>query len=137
MADEFKKMMTAGEMATKPETVELPLNPEYITPEGMYVAGYWWGSKGRSPESIPPDAAPEFIQGANDGWGDIKDSWGKKSDPNPVNSFDPTKQDLTTYSDMLSDLRFNGILSEGKYQELVMDAVDKQLGEIIKGLENA
>lgn len=57
-------------------TVEIPLDPKYVTPDGMYMAGYIWGSHVRSPDSWSlgereqVDKYPDFLKGVQDGYGD-------------------------------------------------------------------
>lgn len=54
--------------------VELPLDPEFITPDGMYMAGYLWGQHVRSPKDAAQmfdcNAYPDFYKGVEDGYGD-------------------------------------------------------------------
>lgn len=59
--------------------VEVPLDPQYLSDEGMYMAGYLWGRHVRSPKSSPKNAPVIFIKGVEDGYGDALESW--RSDP--------------------------------------------------------
>jgi hypothetical protein len=72
MASEFDKILVKGELNTDPETAQIPLNPEYLTPDGWYAAGYWWGSQARNVDVDAPtcEVPEEFLQGARDGFGD-------------------------------------------------------------------
>lgn len=63
----------------EPLMVEVPLDPEYLTPDGQYIAGYHWGKHVRSPQEFETagwhrgdyiDRFPEFVQGVKDGYGD-------------------------------------------------------------------
>lgn len=53
--------------------VEITLDPEYLTPDGMYMAGYHWGQHVRNPDEdqrVINCGYDDFIQGARDGYGD-------------------------------------------------------------------
>lgn len=54
----------------KNENVEVPLSPDFLTEDGMYIAGYIWGMKIRSVDSAPKDAPETFLRGVEDGYGD-------------------------------------------------------------------
>lgn len=60
---------------SKENLVEVPLDPRYITDEGMYVAGYIWGSHVRSPKDLPKGFTEDFKKGAEDGYGDFMLKW--------------------------------------------------------------
>lgn len=65
--------MEKGIVSTPDERliVEVPLDADWLTPNGFYIAGYYWGRKIRSPDD--PDVQrqdPNFIRGVEDGYGD-------------------------------------------------------------------
>lgn len=63
-------------MSDKPNYIELPLDPEYVTIEGAYMAGYIWGQHVRSEKDARqmfPGNSPlheDFYKGAADGFND-------------------------------------------------------------------
>jgi hypothetical protein len=61
-----------------PLIVELPLDPEFVTPDGFYMAGYRWGEKGRSVDHQVQRQHPDFVRGVEDGWGDWMQRSGDK-----------------------------------------------------------
>lgn len=56
--------------------IELPLDPEFLTPDGFYMAGYIWGQHVRSEKDarydFPGDTQghTDFYQGVSDGYND-------------------------------------------------------------------
>lgn len=72
----MSKMPEAVTIVSKePELVEVPLDPQYLTEEGMYKAGYIWGRHVRSPKSAPINAPLDFIKGVEDGYGSRMLEW--------------------------------------------------------------
>jgi hypothetical protein len=56
---------------SEPIVVEIPLDPEFVTEAGFYMAGYLWGQKIRSADDPEVQCQhPAFIEGVEDGYGD-------------------------------------------------------------------
>lgn len=62
------------------EVVEVPLDSQYLTDEGMYMAGYLWGRHIRSPGSAPKNAPEIFLRGVEDGFGDGLATWRERDE---------------------------------------------------------
>lgn len=125
MTNEFKKMMVAGEKAAEPETVTVPVKPEYLTPEGMYVAGYWWGSQGRGTKWLPTDD-PQFVMGVEDGNGDWLSSWKKQTEPS-----EDDHENVDEWLNTLDKLADAGILTQQEHTDLLYEAVKEKLDGLI------
>lgn len=55
----------------EPLVVEIPLDPQFVTEAGFYMAGYLWGKKIRSANDPQIQCQhPAFIEGVKDGYGD-------------------------------------------------------------------
>lgn len=74
----FPSSRSEGTRLNNRPIVEVPLDDEYITAEGMYIAGYIWGKHVRSTDSAPKDAPEDFIRGVEDGYGDALTDWDLK-----------------------------------------------------------
>lgn len=49
--------------------VEVPLDVDYLTEDGLYMAGYLWGKHVRNPNTLG-DVPETFLLGARDGYGE-------------------------------------------------------------------
>lgn len=132
--------MVAGEKAAEPETVTVPLKPEYLTPEGMYVAGYWWGSQGRGTNWLPTDD-PQFVMGVEDGNGDWESSWKKLPEPEPSQN-DPTKipdfpkhnthDNVDEWLNTLDEMAAANIITRQEHTKLLYEAVMGKLDALCR-----
>lgn len=87
-------------------TVEIPLDPEYLTEDGFYMAGYMWGLHVRGPESWGAgereqvEKYPDFLKGVEDGYGD---SLQKMKTP-PDKHLEPTIEKMKILNEMIAQL---------------------------------
>jgi len=78
-------------MSQKINYVELPLDPEYVTQDGAYMAGYIWGQHVRSEkdarQDFPGDTPlhEDFYKGVADGYNDQMNKMSEETKQNKEN----------------------------------------------------
>jgi hypothetical protein len=135
-------------MSDKPNYVELPLDPEYVTQDGAYMAGYIWGQYVRSEptarQMFTADTPlhEDFFKGVADGYNDKLNEMNAQIKAPKQNeqsrSVEQSEADARITMDQLAKLFNSGTMSARQFNEavdLLYRTEKDQQAELMRQLE--
>lgn len=106
--------------------IELPLDPEYLTADGFYMAGYIWGqhvrSEGDARQDFPGDTQghEDFYKGVVDGYNDkMNEMDARLAKKAPKTQADAAEEDFKRVVAMAGNLHRDAGLSMEEYKQMV------------------